>query len=42
MITKIDLKGFKLHSSTSITASPVTIFICPNNSGKSSLVQAIH
>ncbi|MBI4753656.1 AAA family ATPase [Candidatus Desantisbacteria bacterium] len=41
MITKIGLKGFKLHGSTSITASPITIFIGPNNSGKSSLVQAI-
>lgn len=41
MITKITVEGFKLHASTSIEAKPMTIFIGPNNSGKSSLTQAI-
>ncbi len=41
MLTKINVEGFKLHASTSIEAKPITIFIGPNNSGKSSLIQAI-
>ncbi|MEW6620863.1 MAG: DUF3696 domain-containing protein [bacterium] len=41
MITKINVEGFKLHAKTSIDAKPITIFIGPNNSGKSSLIQAI-
>ncbi|MEW6606094.1 MAG: DUF3696 domain-containing protein [bacterium] len=41
MITKINVEGFKLHAKTSINAKPITIFIGPNNSGKSSLIQAV-
>lgn len=41
MITKINVEGFKLHASTSIETKPITIFIGPNNSGKSSLTQAV-
>lgn len=41
MLTKIRLKNFKLHAATEIEAAPVTVFIGPNNSGKSSVFQAL-
>ena len=41
MISKISIQNFKLHKSTEIEATPVTIFIGPNNSGKSSIFQAL-
>ncbi len=41
MISRISLKNFKLHASTVIEAAPITVFIGPNNSGKSSLLQAL-
>ncbi len=41
MITQLSLKNFKLHGSTTIEAAPITIFIGPNNSGKSSIFQAL-
>ncbi|MCH7977851.1 MAG: AAA family ATPase, partial [Acidobacteria bacterium] len=41
MITSVSLKNFKLHASTKIEAAPITVFIGPNNSGKSSIFQAL-
>ena len=41
MITKIALKNFKLHAATEIEGAPITVFIGPNNSGKSSIFQAL-
>lgn len=41
MLTKIALKNFKLHAETEIEAAPITVFIGPNNSGKSSIGQAL-
>ncbi|MBI4443613.1 MAG: AAA family ATPase [Acidobacteria bacterium] len=41
MITKVSLKNFKLHADTTIEAAPITVFIGPNNSGKSSIFQAL-
>lgn len=41
MLKKIRLKNFKLHEDTSIEASRITVFIGPNNSGKSSIFQAL-
>ena len=41
MITRVSLKNFKLHASTEIEAAPITVFIGPNNSGKSSIFQAL-
>jgi len=41
MIHKVTLKNFKLHASTEIEAAPITVFIGPNNSGKSSIFQAL-
>ena len=40
MINEIRLKNFKLHESAVIVATPITILIGPNNSGKSSVLQA--
>jgi energy-coupling factor transporter ATP-binding protein EcfA2 len=40
VLTKIVLKNFKLHANTEIEAAPITVFIGPNNSGKSSIFQA--
>jgi len=40
MLTKVRLENFKLHASTSIEVAPITVFIGPNNSGKSSVFQA--
>ncbi|MGH9432245.1 MAG: AAA family ATPase [Terriglobia bacterium] len=41
MLKTIRLKNFKLHVDTSIEAAPITVFIGPNNSGKSSIFQAL-
>lgn len=41
MITRVTLRNFKLHADTSIDAAPLTVFIGPNNSGKSSISQAL-
>jgi len=41
MLTRIHLKNFKLHADTSIEAAPITVFIGPNSSGKSSIFQAL-
>jgi energy-coupling factor transporter ATP-binding protein EcfA2 len=41
MLKKVRLKNFKLHEDTSIEASRITVFIGPNNSGKSSIFQAL-
>lgn len=41
MLKSLRLKNFKLHEDTSIEAAPITVFIGPNNSGKSSIFQAL-
>lgn len=41
MLSKVQLENFKLHASTTIEAAPITVFIGPNNSGKSSVFQAL-
>jgi energy-coupling factor transporter ATP-binding protein EcfA2 len=41
MLKSIRLKNFKLHEDTQIEAAPITVFIGPNNSGKSSIFQAL-
>ncbi|MGA3325232.1 MAG: DUF3696 domain-containing protein [Terriglobia bacterium] len=41
MLKSIRLKNFKLHADTQIEAAPITVFIGPNNSGKSSIFQAL-
>lgn len=41
MITKMTLKNFKLHKKTELKMAPITVFIGPNNSGKSSIFQAL-
>ena len=41
MLKKVRLKNFKLHEDTSIDASRINVFIGPNNSGKSSIFQAL-
>ncbi len=41
MLTKVWLKNFKLHAQTELEARPITVLIGPNNSGKSSLFQAL-
>lgn len=41
VLKKIRLKNFKLHEDTSIEASRINVFIGPNNSGKSSVFQAL-
>jgi len=41
MLKSIRLKNFKLHEDTSIEAAAITVFIGPNNSGKSSIFQAL-
>jgi hypothetical protein len=41
MLKSIRLKNFKLHEDTLIEAAPITVFIGPNNSGKSSIFQAL-
>jgi energy-coupling factor transporter ATP-binding protein EcfA2 len=41
MLKSVHLKNFKLHEDTTIEAAPITVFIGPNNSGKSSVFQAL-
>jgi len=41
MLARITLKNFKLHKSSEIEAGPLTVLIGPNNSGKSSIFQAL-
>jgi hypothetical protein len=41
MLKTVHLKNFKLHEDTRIDAAPITVFIGPNNSGKSSIFQAL-
>jgi predicted ATPase len=41
MLKSVHLKNFKLHEDTLIEAAPITVFIGPNNSGKSSVFQAL-
>lgn len=41
MISSLHLKNFKMHAETTVELVPITIFIGPNNSGKSSLFQAL-
>ncbi len=41
MLKSVRLKNFKLHEDTSIEGAPITVFIGPNNSGKSSVFQAL-
>jgi AAA15 family ATPase/GTPase len=41
MLKKISIKGFKLHKETCINLTPFVVFIGPNNTGKTSLMQAI-
>lgn len=41
MLKTIHLENFKLHKETQIEAAPITVFIGPNNSGKSSIFQAL-
>ena len=41
MLKTISLENFKLHTSTKIDTARLTVFIGPNNSGKSSIFQAI-
>jgi len=41
MLKSVRLKNFKLHEDTLIEAAPITVFIGPNNSGKSSVFQAL-
>jgi predicted ATPase len=41
MLTRVLLKNFKLHAETEIQFAPITVFIGPNNSGKSSVFQAL-
>jgi predicted ATPase len=41
MLKSVRLKNFKLHEDTLIEAAPITVFIGPNNTGKSSIFQAL-
>jgi energy-coupling factor transporter ATP-binding protein EcfA2 len=41
MLKSVHLKNFKLHEDTTIEAAPITVFIGPNNTGKSSVFQAL-
>ncbi|MDP3103402.1 MAG: AAA family ATPase, partial [Candidatus Methanoperedens sp.] len=41
MLEKIKLQNFKLHKDTTLEIKPITIFIGQNNSGKSSIFQAL-
>ncbi len=41
MFQKIRLQNFKLHKDTSLEIKPITLFIGQNNSGKSSIFQAL-
>jgi hypothetical protein len=41
MLHRVRLQNFKLHGDTTVDFAPITIFIGPNNSGKSSIFQAL-
>jgi hypothetical protein len=41
MLKSVHIKNFKLHEDTLIEAAPITVFIGPNNSGKSSIFQIL-
>lgn len=41
MLKSVHLENFKLHEDTSIEAAPITVLIGPNNTGKSSIFQAL-
>lgn len=41
MLQKIKIQNFKLHKDTSLEIKPITLFIGQNNSGKSSVFQAL-
>ena len=41
MLNSVRLRNFKVHEDTKIDAARVTVFIGPNNSGKSSVFQAL-
>ncbi len=41
MLEKIKLQNFKLHKDTTLEIKPITLFIGQNNSGKSSIFQAL-
>jgi predicted ATPase len=41
VLERVSLKGFKLHEATSLDFAPVSVLIGPNNSGKSSVFQAL-
>lgn len=41
MLNNIRIQNFKLHKDTSLEIKPITIFIGPNNSGKSSIFHAL-
>jgi len=41
MLKEVRLKNFKAHEDTIIKVAPITVFIGPNNSGKSSIFQAL-
>src|SRR5271157_4892435 len=41
MLKEVRLKNFKLHRDTKIEVAPITVFMGPNNSGKSSIFQAL-
>lgn len=41
MLQKIKIQNFKLHKDTSLEIKPITLFIGQNNSGKSSIFQAL-
>jgi predicted ATPase len=41
MLKSVHLKNFKLHEDTLVEAAPITVFIGPNNSGKSSIFQIL-
>jgi predicted ATPase len=41
MLTHLDLKNFRAFQSLQIRLAPITIFVGPNNSGKSSILSAL-
>ena len=41
VLNRVSLKGFKLHRDTTLDLAPLSVFIGPNNSGKSSVCQAL-
>jgi predicted ATPase len=41
MLTRLDVKNFRAFESLELTLAPITIFVGPNNSGKSSILSAL-